>query len=85
VPSTVGISSDAMASTMETQPRTHDWADPVDHTANGDIENQLKVEDLDKAEADSEGADTAVDSEPPANDFPDLAPSKSNEFPDGTS
>lgn len=74
-----------MASTTEMQNRTQGPVDPLDHTTNGDIENQMKADELDKAEADSEGADTAVDSDPVANnDFPDLAPSKSMEFPDGT-
>lgn len=50
--------------------------------ANGDIESQIKIEGND-----AEGADTAVSAAqvpPTEKDFPDLAPSKSMDFPDGT-
>jgi len=51
---------------------------------NGDIENQIKLE-ANKAEIDSDHTAVKVEQDPPEDqDFPDLAPSKSMDFPDGT-
>ena len=52
--------------------------------ANGDIENQIKLE-ANNAEIDSNHTAVKVEQDPPEDqDFPDLAPSKSMDFPDGT-
>jgi len=52
--------------------------------ANGDIENQIKLE-ANNAEIDSSHTMVKIEQDPPEDkDFPDLAPSKSLDFPDGT-
>ena len=52
--------------------------------ANGDIENQIKLE-AEYVEINSNDTAANAEQDPPADkDFPDLAPTKSMDFPDGT-